>query len=609
MNNSSIFSSKLKVIINNLPELPGVYQYFNSEGKIIYVGKAKKLRKRVSSYFSKSHENRKTAILVHKIADIKHIVVDTEEDALLLENNLIKKYQPRYNILLKDDKSYPWICIKKELFPRVFLTRNVIRDGSSYFGPYTSVPMARTILDVIRRLYPIRNCNLNLSENLILKNKYKVCLEFQIGNCKGPCENLQSEVSYQEGISQIKDILRGNLNSVVAHLKGVMNDLSSMYKFEEAEIYKNKITILEHYKSKSTIVSASITNVDVFAFEQDDTIAYINFFKVVNGSIIQAHTLEMKKRLDESKEDLLAMGIVEIKQKFSLSSAEMIIPFPIDIEFKDFKFIVPQIGDKRKLLELAERNVKFYKLDKNKQHSLKTPQSRTDRILEQIKKDLRLKNLPRRIECFDNSNIQGAQPVAACVVFIDGKPAKREYRHFNVKTVEGPNDFASMEEIIFRRYLRVINEKGNLPQLIVIDGGKGQLTSAVSTLDRLNIRGKVAIVGIAKKLEEIVYPDDPTPLYLDKNSETLRVIQHLRNEAHRFGITFHRNRRSKEFIINELCQIPGIGDKSVELLMQKFKSIARLKTAPQKEIIAAIGNKRADKILEYFESKGILSKP
>ncbi len=605
----SSFSSSLKVLVSNLPDLPGVYQYFNSEGKIIYVGKAKKLRKRVSTYFSKNHENRKTAILVRNIADIKHIVVDTEEDALLLENNLIKKYQPKYNILLKDDKSFPWICIKNESFPRIFLTRNIIKDGSSYFGPYTSVPMARTILDVIRRLYPVRNCNLNLTSNLILKNKFKVCLEFQIGNCKGPCENLQSEISYQEGIAQIKDILKGNLNSVVAHLKSIMNELSSEYKFEEAEIYKNKLSILENYKSKSTIVSASITNIDVFAFDQDDSYAYINFFKVVNGSIIQAHTLEMKKRLEESKEDLLAMGIVEIKQKFSLNSTEMIIPFPIDFEFKDLKLVVPQIGDKRKLLELAERNVKFYKLDKNKQHSLKTPQTRTDRILEQIKKDLRLTDLPKRIECFDNSNIQGAQPVAACVVFIDGKPAKREYRHFNVKTVEGPNDYASMEEIIFRRYFRVISEKGNLPQLIVIDGGKGQLSSAVSTLERLNIRGKVAIVGIAKKLEEIVYPDDPTPLYLDKNSETLRVIQHLRNEAHRFGISFHRNKRSKEFIISELCQIPGIGDKSVDLLMQKFKSITRLKTAPLSEIVAVVGTKRAVKILEYFETKEIQSIP
>jgi len=601
MKSEGIFSSKLKEIVLGLPDLPGIYQYFNSEGKIIYVGKAKNLKKRVGSYFSKVHDNRKTAILVRKIADIKHMVVDSEEDALLLENNLIKKYQPRYNVLLKDDKSFPWICIKNESFPRVFFTRNVIRDGSMYFGPYTSIPMVRTILDVIKRLYPIRNCSLNLSKENIEKLKYKVCLEFQIGNCKGPCENLQQEDEYLDGISQIKEILKGNLSTVVAHLKGRMNQYAQEYKFEEAENFKNKIAILENYKSKSTIVSSSITNVDVFSFEEDDLYGYVNFLRVVDGAIIQAHTLEIKKRLDESKEELLALGIIEIRQKFFLNSKELILPFKIDIQLKEVKMIIPQIGDKRKLLELSERNVKFYKLDKNKQLSLKTPQSRTDRLLDQIKKDLRLQELPYRIECFDNSNIQGAQPVAACVVFIGGKPAKREYRHFNVKTVVGPDDFASMEEIIFRRYDRVINEKGPLPQLIVVDGGKGQLSSAISTLEKLNIRGKVAVIGIAKKLEEIIYPDDPIPLYLDKNSETLRVLQNIRNEAHRFGITFHRNKRSKEFIISELSQIPGIGDKTIEMLMRKFKSIKRLKETPQSEIISEIGIARAEKIQNYFK--------
>ncbi|HEY5591138.1 MAG TPA: excinuclease ABC subunit UvrC [Paludibacter sp.] len=603
MKSEGLFSSKLKEIVSGLPDLPGIYQYFNSEGKIIYVGKAKNLKKRVSSYFSKVHDNRKTAILVRKIADIKHMVVDSEEDALLLENNLIKKYQPRYNVLLKDDKSFPWICIKNESFPRVFFTRNVIRDGSLYFGPYTSIPMVRTILDVIKRLYPIRNCSLNLSKENIAKLKYKVCLEFQIGNCKGPCESLQHEDEYLDGISQIKEILKGNLSTVVAHLKGRMNQFAQEYKFEEAENIKNKITILENYKSKSTIVSSSITNVDVFSFEEDELYGYVNFLRVVDGAIIQAHTLEIKKRLDESKEELLALGIIEIRQKFFLNSKELILPFKIDIQLKEVKMIVPQIGDKRKLLELSERNVKFYKLDKNKQLSLKTPQSRTDRLLEQIKKDLRLQELPNRIECFDNSNIQGAQPVAACVVFIGGKPAKREYRHFNVKTVVGPDDFASMEEIIFRRYDRVINEKGPLPQLIVVDGGKGQLSSAISTLERLDIRGKVAVIGIAKKLEEIIYPDDPIPLYLDKNSETLRVLQNIRNEAHRFGITFHRNKRSKEFIISELSQIPGIGDKTIEMLMRKFKSIKRLKETPESEIISEIGVAKAEKIENYFKDK------
>ena len=603
MDDGSLFLSKLKEIVYLLPELPGVYQYFNSDGKIIYVGKAKNLRKRVTSYFTKVHDNRKTAILVRNIADIKHIVVDSEEDALLLENNLIKKYQPRYNVLLKDDKSFPWICIKNEPFPRVFFTRNVIRDGSMYYGPYTSVPMVRTILDVVRRLFPIRTCSLNLSKGSIAKDKYKVCLEYQIGNCKGPCENLQSEDDYLESISQIKEILKGNLTTVVAHLKGIMNQLANDYKFEEAENFKNKILILENYKSKSTIVSSSITNVDVFSFDEDDTYAYVNFLRVVDGAIVQAHTLEIKKRLDESKEDLLALGIIEIRLKFFLNSKEIILPFPLDIQLKDVKMIVPLIGDKRKLLELSERNVKFYKLDKNKQLSLKTPKSRTDRLLEQIQKDMRLTELPHRIECFDNSNIQGAQPVAACVVFIDGKPAKREYRHFNVKTVEGANDFASMEEILLRRYDRVIKENGHLPQLIVVDGGKGQLSAAIKSLELLNIRGKVAVVGIAKKLEEIMYPDDPVPLYLDKNSETLRVLQHIRNEAHRFGITFHRNKRSKEFIINELEQIPGIGEKTIEILMRKFKSVKRLRVAAEEDIVAEVGQIKTEKILNYFSSQ------
>lgn len=600
MEDDNLFSGKIKELLLTLPGSPGVYQYFNAEGKIIYVGKAKNLRKRVSSYFSKKHENRKTAILVRNIADIRHIIVDSEEDALLLENNLIKKYQPRYNVLLKDDKSFPWICVKNEPFPRVFFTRNVIRDGSLYFGPYTSIPMVRTILDVIKRLYPIRNCTLNLSEVNIARNKYKVCLEYQIGNCKGPCENLQTAEDYLENISQIKEILKGNLTTVIAHLKGRMDQFAQEYKFEEAGIFKNKITILENYKSKSTIVSSSITNVDVFSFDEDESYAYVNFLRVVDGAIIQAHTLEIKKRLDEPKEELLALGIIEIRQKFFLNSKEIILPFSIGIEFKDVKMIVPQIGDKRKLLDLSERNVKFYKLDKNKQLSLRTPQSRTSRIMEQMQKDLRLKELPNRIECFDNSNIQGAQPVAACVVFIEGKPAKREYRHFNVKTVVGPDDFASMEEIIYRRYDRVINEQGELPQLIVIDGGKGQLTSAINTLEKLNIRGKVAVIGIAKKLEEIIYPDDPIPLYLDKNSETLRVLQHIRNEAHRFGITFHRNKRSREFIISELEQIPGIGEKTIQILLRKYKSIKRLKTVPLNEIVEQIGVARGEKVVKYF---------
>ncbi len=590
----------LKSIITHLPELPGVYQYFNSEGKIIYVGKAKNLRKRVSSYFSKVHDNRKTAILVKNIADIKHIVVDTEEDALLLENNLIKKYQPRYNVLLKDDKSFPWICIKKEPFPRVFFTRNVIRDGSLYFGPYTSTFMVKTILEVVKRLYPIRNCNLNLNPSNLAKKEYQVCLEYQIGNCLGPCESFQTQDDYNDSITQIKDILKGNLSTVVLHLKNKMEKYSLDYKYEEADRIKNKIGFLENYKSKSTIVSSSISNIDVFSFDQDDGYGYVNFLRVVDGAIIQAHTLEIKKRLDESKEEILALGIVEIRQNFLLNSREILIPFAIDIHFKDCKMIIPQIGDKRKLLELSERNVKYYKLDKHKQNSNKSPKDRVGRVLTQMQLDLRLLELPKRIECFDNSNMQGAQPVAACVVFIDGKPAKKEYRHFNIKSVEGPNDFASMDEIVYRRYHRVLMEGGQLPQLIVIDGGKGQLSAAVGALERLDLRGKVAVIGIAKRLEEIVYPDDPIPLYLDKNSETLRIIQFLRNEAHRFGITFHRDKRSKQFITSELDQIPGIGLKTTEALMVKFKTVARLKLVSLDEMAIEIGESKANKVFNFL---------
>ena len=592
--------SKLKEIVNNLPELPGVYQYYNSVGRIIYVGKAKNLKKRVTSYFTKYHENRKTAVLVKNIADIKHIIVDSEEDALLLENNLIKKYQPRYNVLLKDDKSFPWICIKNEPFPRIFITRMVTKDGSQYYGPYTSVQMVKTILDIIKRLYKVRNCNLNLSKASLLRSKFNVCLEFQIGNCLGPCEKLQSEEEYGEGILQIRDILKGNLTSVIAHLKMKMNQFAEAYKFEEAELYRNKIGILENYKSKSTIVNSLISNIEVYSLVEDENYAFINFLRVVDGAIIQAHTIEIKKRLDESKEDLLAMGIIDIRQRYLLNSHEIIIPFPIDIKLKETKLIIPRIGDKRKLLDLSERNAKFYKLEKSRQLSQRTPRERTDRILERIQKDLRLQEIPHRIECFDNSNIQGSQPVAACVVFIDGKPAKREYRHFNIKTVVGPNDFASMEEVIFRRYQRVLNEKGELPQLVVIDGGKGQLSSAVNILEKLQLRGQIAVIGLAKRLEEIIYPDDPIPLYLDKNSETLRVIQYLRNEAHRFGITFHRNKRSNDFIVNELTQISGIGEKTIEILMRKFKSIVRLKNASKDEVIQLIGVDKTERINRYF---------
>jgi len=592
----------LQESVKLLPELPGVYQYFDAEGTIIYVGKAKNLRRRVSSYFNKRHTDRKTAVLVNKIAEIKHVVVETEEDALLLENNFIKKYQPRYNVLLKDDKTYPWICVKNERFPRVFYTRDIIHDGSSYFGPYTSVQMVKTIIDVIRHLYPLRTCNLNLSQTNIDSNKFKVCLEYYIGNCKGPCEGLQAEDEYNENIRQIKEILKGNLTAVLNHLKNLMVQYSSEYKFEEAELVKNRLNILENYQSKSTVVNTSISNVDVFSFDEDEDYAYINFLKVVGGAIVQTQMIEMKKRTEEKKEDLLALGITEIRQSLSSDSNEIIIPFPIEFNFKNIRLTVPRIGEKRKLLDLSEKNVKFYKLDKNRQRSLKSPETRTLKLMEKMKQDLQLKEMPVHIECFDNSNIQGDIPVASCVVFKNGKPSKKDYRHFNIKTVEGPNDFASMEEIVYRRYKRLLEEDLDLPQLVVIDGGKGQLGSAINSLEKLGLIDKIPVIGIAKKLEEIFFPGDSVPLYLDKNSETLKVLQHIRDEAHRFGITFHRNKRSGKFLESELESIPGIGEKTIEILLKKFKTVKRLREIPIEEIASVIGISRAGKLKNYFKS-------
>lgn len=599
---------KLLETVRSLPEQPGVYQYFDEQGIILYVGKAKNLRKRVSSYFYKQHTDRKTAVLVNKIAEIRHVVLGSEEDALLLENNFIKKYQPRYNVLLKDDKTYPWICIKNERFPRVFYTRDVRQDGSVYYGPYASVQMVKTILDVIRRLYPLRTCNLNLNKANVASKKFKVCLEFYLGNCKGPCEGLQIEEEYNENILQIKEILQGSLSSVLNHLKKMMAKYSSEYRFEDAELIKNRLNILENYRSKSSVVSSSISNVDVFSFDEDDAYAYINFLKVVGGAIVQAQMIEMKKRVEENKEDLLALGIAEIRQSLSSNSKEIIIPFSINVDLKDIKLTVPRIGDKKKLLDLSEKNVKLYRLEKTRQRSMKSPETRTSQLMEKMKSDLRLKEIPVHIECFDNSNIQGDIPVAACVVFREGKPSKRDYRHYNIKTVGGPNDFASMEEIIYRRYKRLLDENSDLPQLIVIDGGKGQLGSAVNSLEKLELNGKIPVIGIAKKLEEIFYPGDCVPLYLDKNSETLRVLQHLRDEAHRFGITFHRNKRSGKFLLSELESIPGIGKKTIDTLLLKFKTIKRLRETPIGEIAAVVGKSRADKLVSYFneaENKAI----
>ncbi|MGB5263223.1 MAG: excinuclease ABC subunit UvrC [Lutimonas sp.] len=589
----------VELSLRSLPEMPGVYQFYDKNRKILYVGKAKDLKKRVSSYFTKAHVNGKTRVLVKKIAHIEHIVVNTEADALLLENNLIKKYQPRYNVLLKDDKSYPWICIKNESFPRVFLTRNLIKDGSEYYGPYTSVRIARALLSLIKELYTIRTCTYNLSPENIKENKFKVCLEYHLKNCLGPCENLQKEDDYIVEIKEIRNIIKGNFGSAIKQFQELMYSLAQKAEFEEAHKIKEKLELLQNYQSKSTVVSPSISNVDVFSIISDEGFAYVNFLKIVHGAIIQSHTLEIKKKLDEPDEDLLPLAIVEIRQKFNSLTREIYVPFKLDLG-EDIKVTVPKTGDKKKIVELSLRNAKFYRQEQFKQIQIVDPERHVNRIMKQMQKDLRLKTEPRYIECFDNSNIQGTNPVAACVVFKDGKPSKKDYRHFNIKTVEGPDDFASMEEVVHRRYKRLIDENEPLPQLIVIDGGKGQLSSAVKSLESLGLKGKIAILGIAKRLEEIYYPNDPVPLYLDKKSETLKVIQMLRNEAHRFGITHHRSKRSKEAVKNELDQINGIGEKTRIKLLKDFKSVKRIKELTLEDLIASIGNDKAHKIYGYF---------
>ncbi|SMO58674.1 Excinuclease ABC subunit C [Saccharicrinis carchari] len=592
----------LKDKIAVLPDDPGVYQYYNKDGKIIYVGKAKNLKKRVSSYFVGKPDNGKTALLVRNIANIEHIVVHTEEDALLLENNLIKKYQPRYNVLLKDDKSFPWIVVKNEHFPRVFATRNVIKDGSIYYGPYTSVAMVRTLLDLFKSTYPLRNCKLNLAPHKIAEGKYKVCLEYHLGNCKGPCVGLYDEDSYLKNIDAIKNILKGNIHAVIRHLKEVMHTYAADFKFEEAEEIKQKLKQLNSYQSKSAVVSSSINNVDVYSIIDDENSAYVNFLKVANGAIIQAHTIEFKKKLNESLPELLSLAIGEIRERLHSTAREVIVPLKPDTEFESVKFVIPKMGEKKKLLELSERNVKYYRLEKLKQQSIRNKETREDRILSTMQKDLQLKAKPRHIECFDNSNIQGNYPVAACVVFKNAKPSKKDYRHFNIKTVVGPDDFASMEEILERRYARLINEGDSLPNLIIIDGGKGQLSAAVKILRKLNIEDEVAVIGIAKRLEEIFFPNDPVPLYLDKNSETLKIIQYARNEAHRFGITFHRNQRSKDFVKSELNAIKGIGEKTSNALLEEFKSVEQIKKLAVNDMENLIGKAKARIVWDYFHA-------
>jgi excinuclease ABC subunit C len=590
----------LRNMVQVLPEDPGIYQFYDETGKIIYVGKAKNLKKRVTSYFAREPENGKTRVLVRRIREITHFVVDTEEDALLLENNLIKKHQPRYNVLLKDDKTFPWIVVRNEPFPRVYQTRQLSRDGSHYFGPYTSTPMVRALLDLFRHLYPLRSCRHELSPENIAKKKFKVCLEFHLGNCKGPCAGLQTEAEYQNQIDDIKAILKGNIGSVIKYLKEKMLALAAEFRFEEAEELKQRLKLLGGFQSKSTIVNPKIDNVDVFSILSDEDSAYVNFLKVLNGSIVQAHTIEYKKRLNESDPELLALAMVELRERLQSNSPEIIVSFLPDVKFRGVELVVPQIGDKKKLLELSERNVKFYRLEKLKQVANQTKTPPALRILETLKTDLHLSKLPVHIECFDNSNIQGTHPVAACVVFKNARPAVRDYRHFNIKTVEGPNDYASMEEVVFRRYKRMMEEGSSLPQLIVIDGGKGQLGSAVAALTALGICGDVAIIGIAKRLEEIFFPGDPVPLYLDKTTPSLKLIQHLRNEAHRFGITFHRNKRSSAFLKSQIENIPGVGAKSMEALLLKFKSISGIQDASEEELKAVVGDARSKAVLAYF---------
>ncbi|KQC00504.1 excinuclease ABC subunit UvrC [Pedobacter sp. Hv1] len=592
-----------KKALADIPHKPGVYQYYDVEGTLIYIGKAKDLRNRVGSYFNQDNQmNGKTRVLVSKIRRISFTIVDTEIDAWLLENSLIKKHLPRYNIMLKDDKTYPWIIIKKESFPRVYWTRKMVKDGSTYFGPYASVGMMHTILDLIKETYTLRTCNLPLTIQNINDGKFKVCLEYQIGNCKGPCQNYQTKADYDQNIEEIKDILNGKIGNVIREVKQVVKKASEDLNFELAHNYQKKLLVLEKYQSKSTVVNSAITNVDVVSIASDERYAFVNYLKVMNGSIIQTQTIEIKKRLDETDEELLTIAITEFRTKFKSTSKEIIVPFPISLVDSNLKFTEPKLGEKKKLLELSEKNVMFFKREKLNQYEKLNPDLRTDRILSQMQKDLRLTQLPQHIECFDNSNFQGKYPVSAIVVFKDAKPSKKDYRHFNVKTVEGPNDFATMEEAVYRRYKRMLEEEQQLPQLIIIDGGKGQLSSAVSSLKKLGIDKKVTVIGIAKRLEELYYPGDSFPLYLDKKSETLKVIQQLRDEAHRFGITFHRKKRDQGTLKTELEIIPGIGKTTADKLLVKFKSVKRIKEAKAEELAEILNKKQIIALNDYFKA-------
>ena len=596
-------NENVKLKLASLPETPGVYQYYNKKGDLLYIGKAKNLKRRVNSYFNKQHDSKRLRVLVSNIDNIETINVNSEYDALLLENNLIKEHQPRYNILLKDDKTYPWICIKNERFPRIFSTRNFIKDGSEYYGPYSNVKMMRILIGLIKELYQIRTCAYDLSEKNIRNNKFKVCLEYHIGNCLGPCEGYQTEEEYTEQITAIKNILKGEFNEAKQYLVNKMMKYASEMQFEKAQIVKEKIESLQNYQARSTVVSPTITNVDVFSISSDEEYAYINFLKIYHGAIIQSYTEEWKKKLDETDEDLLERAIIDFSERFNLNSREIYVPFELSLEIPNRKITVPKIGEKKHIIDLSLKNTRIFRLEQLKQTKIVDPDRHTKRIMNQMKIDLRLPEEPRHIEGFDNSNIQGTNPVSACVVFKNGKPSKKDYRIFNVKTVEGPNDFATMEEVIERRFTRVLAEGEPLPQLILIDGGKGQLSAALKSIDRLGLRGKVSVIGIAKRLEEIYYPDDPYPLYLDKNSETLKVLQHVRDESHRFGITRHRNRRSNNAFNSVLEEIEGIGPKTIKELLTNFKSVEKIKNASLLELTDVIGKSKAQKVKDYFSDE------
>ena len=593
-------NENLELQLKTLPSEPGVYRYYDKNGQLLYVGKAKNLKKRVLSYFNKNQNGYRTRIMVSKIVRLETTVVNSEYDALLLENNLIKEHQPFYNVMLKDDKTYPWICIKNENFPRIFMTRNVVKDGSEYYGPYAKVRPAKILLETIKNLYKIRSCNLDLSPKKIEDGKYKVCLEYHIKNCKGPCEGLESLESYDEKIDAIRGIIKGDFRKARKYLEDEMFRFAANLEFEAAQNVKERLEFLEDYQARNTVVNPNIDDVDVFGMTSDETAAYVNFFKIRNGNIVQSFTTEIKKMLEETDEEILEEALIEIRQKFASESKEILLPFHLNIEIPNIKLIVPKVGDKKRIVELSEKNAKEYRLEKLKQVQIVDPERHTNRIMAEMQKLLRMPVEPRHIEGFDNSNIQGSNPVSACVVFKDGKPSKSDYRIFHVKTVEGPNDFATMEEVIYRRYKRMLDEGENLPQLILIDGGKGQLSSAVKSLKLLGLYGKITVVGIAKRLEEIFFPEDSIPLYLDKKSETLKILQRVRDEAHRFGVKHHRTRRTNNTIKSELEEIPGVGEKTIELLLKKLKSVKRVKEANLETLEEILGKQKGKIVWEFF---------